>query len=110
MITLKLVCLHIRLSNNLHNLEKVKLNKNLRFIFEEFLGIPEYSLIYNESSWDKIETLTQTQIDLLMSQNSHTYYRKRCDQKKKQAQEEQEEIDKELDVMIYDRNKDNFNQ
>jgi hypothetical protein len=112
LITIKLICLHIRLSTSLHNNEKQKLHKNLKFLMEEFLGFSEYLKIYNDNSLEHVDPLTMTQFDLLMCSNSHRFYKKRCEDLKKQAEIENDqleaEIDKQLDVMIYKREPSNF--
>ena len=77
-IAIKILFLHIRHSTTHHNNDRPRLTENLRQILENFMDITEYKELNQSCGHGKIESLTPSQIDLIMNKDSHLYYFKRC--------------------------------
>jgi hypothetical protein len=86
-ITLKIFFLHIKFSAAHHNSEsKQKITDSMSEILETFMGVKDFEAI-NQYCND-IKCLTQTQIDLIMNQDTHLYYKLRCRQFKNENPED----------------------
>jgi hypothetical protein len=77
-IAIKILFLHIRYSTTHHNNDRPRLTENLRHILENFMDIKEYKELNKATGHGKIESLTPSQIDLIMNKDSHLYYFQRC--------------------------------
>ena len=100
-IAVKILCLYIKFSLQLHANDRPRMTENLKQLIQNFLQVSEFSELYDQCCSSKppsgIESLSASQIELMMSQDSLLYYIRRCERilKSKENPEsfvEQEEV------------------
>lgn len=82
-IAIKILCLYIKFSQQLNANDRPRITENLRQIIQNFLHVAEFKELYDQCCGPKpragVESLTPSQIDLMMHQDSHLYYIRRCE-------------------------------
>lgn len=94
-IAIKILCLYIKFAQSLHANDRPRMTENLKHIIKNFLQVSEFQELYDQCCNTKprhgIESLTSSQIDLMMSQDSNLYYVRRCE--RLQRSQENPELD-----------------
>ena len=82
-IAIKILCLYIKFSQQLNANDRPRITQNLQQIIQNFLHVAEFKELYDQCCGPKpragVESLTPSQIDLMMHQDSHLYYIRRCE-------------------------------